>query len=238
MFTTHEDRVERFYSHGSRIRSHEADGFLCFGYWNQDTKDYFESAENLLQFVLKEGAISNPQIIFDVACGYGAESFRIFEALAPQKMHCVDITRPHIDFAKKRSAESGLQDRLMFEKRDACRTGFPDEMFSHIIGIEGLAHFNTRLDFFREAHRVLKKNGELVLTDIIFDPEKLSNRWMHHKLAAFGTKNWHMPEANQVSAKRYRNQLGETGFRIEKFLSIGDRVFPASPAAMFNSNPL
>ena len=49
---------------------------------------------------------------------------------------------------------------------------------------------------------------------------------MHHKLAAFGTKNWHMPEANQVSAKRYRDQFEETGFRIEKFLSIGDRVFP------------
>ena len=78
MSITHEDRVERFYSHGSEIRAHEADGFLSFGYWNQDTKDYFESAENLLQFVLKEGAISNPQIIFNVACGYGAESVRFF----------------------------------------------------------------------------------------------------------------------------------------------------------------
>lgn len=223
---THEDQVEKFYSHGSERRAHEADGFLSFGYWTPETKDYFESAENLVQFFLKEGAIQNPTIVLDVACGYGAESLRFFEALKPQRMHGVDITQPHIDFAQKRATELGIQDRLVFEKRDACRTGFPDGHFSHVLGIEGPAHFNTRLDFFKEAFRVLKHKGELILTDIIFDPEQSKKRWLLRKLSALGAKHWHMPEANKVGAQGYQDQLRQVGFRVEKFLAIGDHVFP------------
>jgi len=33
---THEQGVEKFYSHGSKIRAHEAGGFLSFGYWDKD----------------------------------------------------------------------------------------------------------------------------------------------------------------------------------------------------------
>jgi microcystin synthetase protein McyJ len=223
---THEDHVEKFYSHGSEIRAREADGFLSFGYWNPETKDYFESAENLVQFFLKEGAITNPEVILDVACGYGAESFRFFDALKPQKMRCIDITQPHIDFAKKRAEEKGLQDHLIFEKRDACRTGFADGLFSQVVGIEGPAHFNTRMDFFKEAYRVLKQKGELILTDIIFDIDQSKKSGFLKKVTELGAKKWHMPEANKVNSKGYQDQLREVGFRVEKFLNIGDHVFP------------
>jgi ubiquinone/menaquinone biosynthesis C-methylase UbiE len=223
---THEEGVEKFYSVGSKIRAHEADGFLSFGYWHKKTKEYYESAENLVKFFLEKGKISQPDTVLDVACGYGAESFRFYNAIKPNKMHCVDITAPHIEFARKRAEEKNLQDKLIFEKRDACRTEFPDESFTHILGIEGPAHFNTRMDFFKESYRVLKKKGELLLTDITFDRAKSYKNFLLKRLSSFASKRWHMPSENWVNAQEYVKQLKEVGFRVETFLTIGDRVYP------------
>lgn len=226
-FVSHEKGVERFYSHGSEIRRHEADGFLSFGYWREDTDEYYDSAENLVKFFLDESEVINPETILNVACGYGAESFRFFDFLKPKKMYCVDITKAHIDFAKKIAKERKLHDKLIFEKKDACRTGFPNETFSHILGIEGPAHFKTRMDFFKEAHRLLKKKGELLLTDITFDKMRSHKNIILKKITSLASKKWHMPKENWVNTKEYCNQLKKAGFKVVKFLKIGDKVFPS-----------
>lgn len=222
----HGQGVERFYSAGAHKRAYEADGFLSFGYWHKKTKEYYESAENLVRFFLKKGKISKPETVLDVACGYGAESFRFYNALKPKKMYCVDITAPHIEFAKKKAEEKNLHDKLIFEKKDACSTEFPDESFTHVIGIEGPAHFKTRMDFFKESYRVLKKKGELLLTDITFDRAKSYKNFLLKRISHFASKRWHMPSENWVNPDEYVKQLKQIGFRVEKCLRIGGKVYP------------
>ncbi|MCX6781858.1 MAG: methyltransferase domain-containing protein [Candidatus Magasanikbacteria bacterium] len=224
---THENKVERFYSHGSKIRALEAGGYLSFGYWDKDTKEYFDAAENLVNFFLEEAKIENPENVLDVACGYSAESFRFFDAIKPKEMRCIDITQAHIDFAKKRAEQKHLEDKLKFEKKDACQTGYQNEFFSHIVGIEGPAHFNTRADFFKECYRVLKHKGKLMLTDITFDPVAAGKNYLVKKMTELGSQHWHMPKANWVNVDKYCEQLHQAGFKVEKCLRIGDKVFPA-----------
>jgi len=227
MAISHERKVEKFYSHGSKKRSQIAEGFLSFGYWDNDTKDYYEAAEKLVNFFLAEANINNPENILNVACGYSAESFRFFEKIKPRQMRCIDITQAHIDYAKNIAKEKNLENRLIFEKKDACRTGYPDDFFSHILGIEGPAHFRTRKDFFRECYRVLKEKGKLMITDIIFDPNASKKNFILNKLTELGSKRWHMPKENWANIDKYCEQLREAGFRVEKVLKIGDKVFPA-----------
>lgn len=227
MAETHEERVEKFYSHGSKIRAHQADGFLSFGYWDKDTREYYDAAEKLVKFFLEEAKIENPENVLNVACGYSAESFRFYDYLKPKKMHCIDITQAHIDFSKKRAEEKRLQDKIIFEKKDACRTGYQDEFFSHILGIEGPAHFKTRMDFFRECYRLLKKKGKLMLTDITFDPSKTFHHPWLKKITELGSRKWRMPQENWVDVEKYCQQLREVGFKVEKCLKIGGKVFPA-----------
>lgn len=224
---THEQGVEKFYSHGSKIRAHEAGGFLSFGYWDKDTREYYDAAEKLVKFFLEEGKITDPEKVLNVACGYSAESFRFYDYLKPQKMHCIDITQAHIDYAKKKAEEKNLQDKLIFEKKDACRTGYPNEFFSHILGIEGPAHFKTRMDFFKECYRLLKRKGQLLLTDITFDPLRAQKNFIVNKISEFGSNRWHMPKENLVNAEKYCEQLRQAGFKVIKCLKIGGKVYPA-----------
>jgi len=48
MKLTHENKVERFYSHGSDRRGSQEGGFLSFGYWTNESNNYHQAAETLI----------------------------------------------------------------------------------------------------------------------------------------------------------------------------------------------
>jgi cyclopropane fatty-acyl-phospholipid synthase-like methyltransferase len=220
--------VERFYGHRAERRAGEADGFLSFGYWPEGTTDYREAAEKLLEYFLARADIRSPGVVLNVCCGNGAETTRIHERVKPSMIHGLDITATHIETCRKRAQALGLSEKLVFEHGDACRTGFPAETFSHVIGIEGPAHFNTREAFFVEAHRVLKPGGQLLLTDSIVKkmPESLAGI----AVAELCLRAWQMPRENWVDIDTYRRQLVRSGFRVEILEGIGHRVFPGFAA--------
>ena len=147
----HEIKVERFYSHGTDTRRFQEGGFLSFGLWTNEIIDYQQAAEALIAHVLRKEQPLHKGTVLNVACGYGAETLKIFDKIKPEKIIAIDITDSHIEYGKLHMKEMGLSDCIQFAKMDACKLEFPAESFDYIIGIEGPAHFNTREIFFRKA---------------------------------------------------------------------------------------
>lgn len=221
---THEERVERFYSHGARKRAGEAGGFLSFGYWHENTKNYSEAAENLVRFFIDNSSIAEGGTVLNVACGNGTESMMFYEAFQPARLVCIDITASHVRETRLKAAPKN-RNNIAIEKRDAVKTGYSDSSFSHIVGIEGPSHFNTRKRFFAEAFRLLQNGGELILTDIVVSLNNARKKFFLPALTQFVARRWHMPSENLIDAEHYKIQLHETGFKNISIASIGDRVF-------------
>lgn len=229
----HGKNVEKFYTLGSkRVQENGKvinpldEGFLSFGYWEQGD-DYPTAAKRLLKYFIDNSGIKKAEKILNVACGYGSESFVYFKRFKPKQIVGIDITEAHVDYANRRAAKEKLSKKIHFIHADAVKLDkFADNTFSHILGIEGPAHFKTRTQFFSSANRVLKKGGELMLTDIIVG--KKMRRWnpFHQFLLRMGAKGWVVPMDNAVNEVQYRKQLEDAGFEIMFFKNIGDRVFP------------
>lgn len=226
MKLTHEDRVENFYSHGAKDRCLQDGGFLSFGHWENGSETYHQAVESLIKYILRFEKPMHSGSILNVACGYGAETMKIYETICPNTIYAIDITESHIEFAKQTAAANNVSSQIIFEKMDACKLQFGDKTFDYVIAIEGPAHFNTREIFLQNAYQVLNPNGVLLLADIIVNRQVTSSSLYKRFISSLCAKYWYMPKENWMSIEELQLTLESIGFRIDTIESIGGKVYP------------
>lgn len=226
MKPTHEQQVERFYTHGSNQRGFQEGGFLSLGYWQDRHQNYHQAVDSLINHLLIAEKPLNNGTVLNVACGYGAETMEIYEKLHPEKIVAIDITGPHIEFAKTRVNGSDLEDKIKFEKMDACLLPFKPNTFKYVIGIEGPAHFNTRKKFLQKAYEVMANDGVLLLADITVNNEVGKKNIINKIIGDSCAKHWYMPKENRMSTDEMLDMLKKIGFTVDTCEVAGDKVYP------------
>lgn len=134
--------------------------FANFGYWDASTSSPREASERLIDELL--GFIPEKRgPILDVACGKGASTRHLLNYFAPRDVIGINISRKQLTTCRLNAP------RCQFLLMDAAVLAFPDSSFNNLLCVEAAFHFHTRENFLREAHRVLKPGGHLVLADIL-----------------------------------------------------------------------
>jgi MPBQ/MSBQ methyltransferase len=163
--------------------------FLNFGYWREDTTSQREACENLVDELLAIMPTTRGTIL-DVGCGKGATTRQLTRYYAPEAITGINVSEGQLE--RCRDNAPGCTFMLM----DATNLDFPDRTFDALMSVEAAVHFDPRQDFLREARRVLKPGGWLVLAD------PLLARWSPVQ-----------PPANYVETPaEYRCRCLEVGF--------------------------
>jgi MPBQ/MSBQ methyltransferase len=140
----------------------EGSCFANYGYWEPETKSARESCENLMERLLAYMPAKTGRIL-EVACGLGATTRHLLRSFPVENVTAIDLTPKNLEVA--RANAPGVD----FRNMDATRLEFPDASFDHVLSVEAAFHFATRERFLREARRVLKPGGRIVLADVLHD---------------------------------------------------------------------
>lgn len=97
--------------------------------------------------------------LIDVGCGIGEFIVRLKDRF--HTLVGVDISRPEIEFAKKRIGNSP---NVFLHCGKLKSFHFPDEYFDVCLCLDVLEHVSGLPQLLKETHRILKRGGSLIVT--------------------------------------------------------------------------
>lgn len=221
----HESRVENFYATGVDGFHNYHNGYLNFGFWTDPFMTYEQAAEKLVERVAQRAGLCQRDKLLDVGCGMGTQDVFFHRRFGPQSIDALDVTWKHIERGRQRARQANIgQDRLRFHHGSAVSLPFPDQSFTKLISIEAPEHFDTREVFFKEAFRVLKLGGIMVICD--YSLVRLPKNWLEKLLIEFARRLWQVPIANVYGNEEFARQLKQTGFSRVEIENVGQWTIP------------
>lgn len=136
--------------------------------------------------------------ILDIGCGLGVTSKMFADAYPNTRVTGVNFSAEQVAFASEQYPD------LNFIQQDASRLDLPSDSVERIFCVEAAFHFNTRMDFLREAFRIVKSGGRLIFSDVLYTR------------SIYG-----IPKENTgLSLEEFIDQIRDIGWEIETNLDI------------------
>lgn len=217
--------------------------WLNLGYWHDVERvdenncervgELFPAAQAQMAHLLARTArLSADESVLDCGFGYGDQDLLWAEKYKPARIVGINVTPTQVRIASERARLVGLDNVIRLMEGSAtnlpCGTGEFDVVFA----LESALHFKTRSDFLREAFRVLRPGGRLVMADMCQKTDREAGLGLRQRLHL---RYWRgriaFPEANVWTTQRYVSELRQAGFQNARLESIALDVYPGANTA-------
>jgi len=194
-----------------------------YGFWDKKTKKLSDAIKNTNRFVSELLDLQKNDYVLDAGCGVGGSSFFMAKNFGV-KMKGITLSSKQIKQATTDAKKLHLTNTVSFEKMDFNNTKFKDETFTKIFSIEGTCYAQNKLKFLKEAYRLLKKDGKIVIVDGFLSKKNLSEK--EKKIYDKCLLGW---KGDNLSLKDdFLNDLRKAGFKNIRFYNKTHEVMPSS----------
>ena len=196
---------------------------LHYGYWDENTHSHSQSLLNKNQKLYEAADIKSSDYVLDAGCGIGGSSIWMAKNHA-NNLKAITISAKQAYYAGRHAKRHGVAEQIDFEVSDFCQTPYADETFDVVWGLESICHALNKADFIREAFRVLKKGGRLVVCDgFLMQREVADEDWPAMVDCLDG---WAVP--NLCLRDEFTHILSDQGFENIKYDDITEQTLPSA----------
>ncbi len=196
---------------------------MHFGFWDKSTKNLNDALINENKIIAEKLCIEKTDKVLDAGCGVGGTAIWVAENYGANVVG-ITITGRQVELAKKYAKGRSVDGLVDFKQGDFCDTKFPSESFDKIYAIESVCHAEDKADFLREAYRLLKTGGKIIISDGYLINEELneSQKRIYDDLC----RGWVLP--NLSTKKYFSDSMQKIGFKNVEFQDLTDKVLKSS----------
>lgn len=212
---------------------------LNLGLWKKGTKNLSQALFNLNHEIAEKAGLTADSKVLDAGCGVGGTAI-YFAKHYGCKVVGITLAPHQTEKARGNAAKAGVSRLCTFEVMDFMKTSFEDESFDAVVGIESICYAEPKLTFIKEAYRLLKKGGKLVVADNLQGKAELSekefkslytNSFYGCKVTSLDTqeeylKNLEIADFTEYSCEDYTDMIRPSILRLRRIYYL---------AAIYNS---
>ncbi|MEO6131507.1 MAG: methyltransferase domain-containing protein [Saprospiraceae bacterium] len=201
----------------------QLDEVMCmhYGYWNEATPHHRAALQMMNKQVAEAAGIKPGYQVLDAGCGVGGPT--IFLASLGCHVEGITLSEKQVNTCRENASKFSLDGTVHFSRQNYLSTTFPNDSFDVVWAIESVCYAWDKADFTKEAFRVLKPGGRLVVADFHSQPilegspeEILMKKW---------TDSWAIN--SYVTMQQFEKDLNNAGFESIKARDITSHVKPS-----------
>jgi len=194
---------------------------LHYGIWSEGIKNLKDAVLNTNALLAKLGEIKSTDTVLDAGCGVGGSAIFLAKSIGCS-VTGITLSEKQAATATEFADKRGVSKLVSFKAMNYTSTTFADNSFEFVWAIESMQTATDKSDFLKEAKRVLKPGGKIVIADCF---KSYNYPFNENKLMKLMFHGWAVSDV--LSLDELTEKAEQSGFKLEKEHDVTKEVYPS-----------
>jgi cyclopropane fatty-acyl-phospholipid synthase-like methyltransferase len=203
---------------------------IHYGHWDSTTPSLRAALERQNRLLAETVRVHEGDRVLDAGCGVGGSAIYLARQLGCRALG-ITLSPRQAASAYRNARARRVDDRTDFAVMDYTNTGLPDGAFDVVWALESVCYAADKASFVREAFRLLRPGGRLILADgfatrdrYAGDEQVVMDSWLN---------NWAVKAL--ATPRAFDGYLRAAGFRSVTYDDVTRNIMPSSRLLYFHS---